>query len=266
MRRGNPAPLSYLARGAGPGLLLVHGGGATAESTYGPLLPALAARRAVVAPNYTGVRPDPGAALDVLADQHVATATAAGLERFAVVGHSLGSMIGVQAALRHPDRVTALVLTAGFAHAATSFRLKARVWRSLLAGDPDLLARYLMSVMFSHRYLGSMTDAQVDGFAELVVSSGGGDASAQIELALSLDLRGELAGVRAPALVVATADDQLVPPYLSAELAAAIPGATLASLDCGHHPALECAPDWARLIDDFLTVLDAEAECAWAAK
>jgi pimeloyl-ACP methyl ester carboxylesterase len=44
-----------------------------------------------------------------------AVVDAAGLERFALLGHSQGSGIGIEYAVRHPDRVTQLVLLGGYA-------------------------------------------------------------------------------------------------------------------------------------------------------
>src|SRR3546814_524359 len=53
----------------------------------------------------------------------------------------------------------------------------------------------------------------------------------------SLDL---LPGIAVPTLVACGRQDQLTPPALAEEMAAAIPGAELAVIeDCGHLPALE---------------------------
>lgn len=251
MLRAEYAPLPCVVRGTGPGLVLVHGGGATGQSTYGSLVGALAQDFSLVVPDYSSA---PTSQLDALADLHVQTAVQSGLDRFAMVGHSLGSVIAIKAAIRHPDRVTGLVLTAGFARADMSTRLKVQLWRALLDGDRDVLSRFLMSVMLSDRYLGAMTQDQLDGFAELIALTLPTGTSEQIELVLSVDLRSELAKVAVPTLVVATAADRLIPARMSVELADSIPGATLVELDSGHQPALECAPDWMRLIKDFLSV------------
>lgn len=254
MQRAQRASLPHVLRGTGPGLVLVHGGGATAQSTYGGLLGPLSQHFTLVAPDYSEALAGTATSLDVLADRHVDTAVRAGLERFAMVGHSLGTMIAVKAAVRHPDRVTGLVLTAGFARAGMSTRLKVQLWRAMLTGDRELLSRYLMTLMLSDRYLGAMTQEQVDGFAELVGLTLRAGTTEQIDLVLSLDERSDLPLVAAPTLVVATSADHLVPPRMSVELAAAIPGATLVELDCGHQPGLECAPEWLQVIKDFLSV------------
>ena len=48
--------------------------------------------------------------IEALADWAIAVLDAAGLESTAIVGHSLGSLVAVAAAARHPDRVRAIAL------------------------------------------------------------------------------------------------------------------------------------------------------------
>src|SRR4051794_22498174 len=45
---------TYTVHGSGPGLLLAHGAGGSAEANFGPVLPELAAGYTVVAPDYPG--------------------------------------------------------------------------------------------------------------------------------------------------------------------------------------------------------------------
>jgi pimeloyl-ACP methyl ester carboxylesterase len=250
MRRAEGLRLPSTTRGAGPGLLLVHGVGATAQSTYGPILPALAQRFTVVSPDYSKCRDV--RELDALVDGHVGSAESAGQERFAVVAHSFGVPIALRLAVRYPERVTGLVLTAGFASAPPTTRLKMHAWRRLVADCASLLPTFLMAVMFSDSYLLGMSEEQRAGMAELIGENVDDGAAAQMELVMAVDLHAELDQVAAPTLVVATTADQLVSPSASDELLAAIPRARLAELDCGHLPGLERADDWARLIGDFV--------------
>lgn len=244
--------LPSVVRGTGPGLVLVHGAGATWESTYGRLICSLARDHSLVAPDYSRLPASLDIDIDALADWHVEAALRAGHERFAMVGHSLGSMIATRAAVRHPGRVTALVLTSAFARAPASTRLKLRVWRDLLDGDRDLLARFLMSLMLSDHYLDAMTEEQIDGFAELVSLSVSPGSAEQLELVLCLDIRADLAKVTMPTLVITTGGDHLISAAMSGELNDHLPAAVSATLQCGHLPALECPQEWLRLIRDFL--------------
>jgi 3-oxoadipate enol-lactonase len=70
----------------------------------------------------------------------------------------------------------------------------------------------------------------------------------------SLDLRGELAGVRNPTLVVVGDQDQATPPAQARELADGIPDAQLVVLrDCAHAPQLQHPETFVATIEPFLT-------------
>ncbi len=116
--------------GAGPGLLLAHGAGSSLAGTYGPILEGLAARFTVVGIDYPGSGDTPRSttplSVDDLADELVAAADAEGLDRFALSGYSLGGSVAIRAAARHPERVTALVLTAAFPYRDNRLALASR--------------------------------------------------------------------------------------------------------------------------------------------
>ncbi|MEV6156956.1 alpha/beta fold hydrolase [Nonomuraea sp. NPDC052129] len=107
-------------RGSGPGLVLAHGAGGGVEANFGPILDGLVARHTVVGVDYPGAGATPRSEVpldvDDLADQLVGAADAEGLDTFAIAGFSLGGSVAICAAARYPDRVSALVLTAAFAH------------------------------------------------------------------------------------------------------------------------------------------------------
>ena len=73
-----------------------------------------------------------------------------------------------------------------------------------------------------------------------------------MDLVRRADVRGDLAWVTAPTLVVSTTADPLVSPRLHEELAAGIAGARLARIDTGHLPFAERPEEWLGLITGFL--------------
>ncbi|WP_354670938.1 alpha/beta fold hydrolase [Actinomadura sp. DC4] len=252
-----PPPFARTTRGSGPGLVLAHGAGGTVETNFGPILDHLAAAHTVVGVDYPGAgdtpRSDTPLVADDLADQLVAAATAEGLDTFAVAGFSLGGPVAIRAATRHPDRVTALVLTATFAHANARLRLAAAVWRQLHeAGDKLLLAKYLSLATFSTSFLESLPpeflDAALQEFARTVPEG----TPEHTDLVQRIDVRDDLAAVRVPTLVISTTQDPLVTPDLHRRLATDIPGARLVEVDSGHLPFAECPEEWHRLITDFV--------------
>lgn len=106
---------AYRMMGEGPPLLLLHGIGDSSEG-WRPLLPLLAERFTVIAPDLLGH----GASDKPRADYSVA-AYANGMrdllevldiDRVTVVGHSLGGGVAAQLAYQYPDRVERLVLVA----------------------------------------------------------------------------------------------------------------------------------------------------------
>jgi pimeloyl-ACP methyl ester carboxylesterase len=113
--RHGASTVRYLVGGAGPPLVLVHGlGGAAAN--WRLLAPALAAERRVIVPELPG-HGGSGALPAALTLDPFAEAVLAVLEHEDAlpapwVGHSLGGLVGVRAAVRRPDAVTGLVLAA----------------------------------------------------------------------------------------------------------------------------------------------------------
>ncbi|MYW68859.1 alpha/beta fold hydrolase [Streptomyces sp. SID8379] len=254
---GEVTAYARTVRGSGPGLLVAHGAGGSVEANYGPVLETLAAARTVVGVDYPGTGATPRATsplrLDDLADQLVAAADAEGLDRFAVSGYSLGGAVAVRIAARHPERVTALLLTATLARPDHDVRLTVEVWRTLAeAGDLDTLARFTMPRALSEEALRSLTDEQVAAaLTESAATTPPGTAD-HADLVTRFDVRADLARIAAPTLVTVTTKDRLVPPAVQRELAAGITGARVAELPTGHLPFAELPDAWGTLMVEFL--------------
>jgi pimeloyl-ACP methyl ester carboxylesterase len=115
--------LRYAAGGHGPPLVLVHGLGGTIEN-WRALAPALAARHRVLVPDLPGhgrsaALPE-ARDLDPLADAVLGIADAEEARGAVWVGHSLGGVVALRAAVRRPDAVRGLVLAAAAGIGSTS--------------------------------------------------------------------------------------------------------------------------------------------------
>jgi pimeloyl-ACP methyl ester carboxylesterase len=100
--------------GEGPPLVLLHGGLLTIEAAFGDVLPVLAERHEVVAIELQGhgrtADADRPLSLERFADDVAQVLAATGVDRADVIGFSLGGLVTVELARRHPQRVRRLVL------------------------------------------------------------------------------------------------------------------------------------------------------------
>jgi 3-oxoadipate enol-lactonase len=171
-----------------------------------------------------------------LADDVAAVLDAAGVGRAFVLGMSLGGMIAQHVALRHPTRVAGLGLlatTPGLPYGVpTSYEM---LWRLLclpFSRDPHDLARVLLSEKHmpqARRLLARWPTALKN---EPVLPR---VFFAQLGAAALHSTGFSLGSIRCPVVVVAGADDDVIPPENSRVLARRIPGAVLEVLpDAGH--------------------------------
>ncbi|MFJ2904155.1 alpha/beta fold hydrolase [Streptomyces sp. NPDC087212] len=253
--------LDVLLRGRGPALLLAHGAGGGIEGNFGHVLDDLAQDHTLVGPHYPGAGGSPVAAgpleLDDLADLLVEAAVAAGQDSFAVLGESLGSAVAVRIATRHPHRVLALVLTAGFPAADPVLALAARVIKSLAAdGRWEDVARFALVSCMSPADLADLEPADLDAPVAQTLAAIPPGMTDHFDLVSRVDVRADLAKVSAPTLVVAPTGDRLVLPESSARLAAGIPGARLLELPGAAH-VLSAADrsTWLHHVRAFLAAL-----------
>jgi len=111
--RAGDLDVSYREAGRGTPLVLVHGNWAT-NSWWEPTLARLPVGRRGIAPDMRGRGgtrgPDNEYSISSLADDLRAFADAIELERFDLVGHSLGSCVAMQFALAHGERLRSLTV------------------------------------------------------------------------------------------------------------------------------------------------------------
>ncbi|MFF7728355.1 alpha/beta fold hydrolase [Streptomyces sp. NPDC008001] len=243
--------------GSGPGLLLAHGAGGSIAGNYAPVIPALAEHHTVVAPDYPGSgatpRSDAPLTLDGLVDGIVAAADEAGLDTFTLLGYSLGTLVSVRTAARHPDRVRGLVLTAGLARPDNRTRSSLAIWKRLLeAGDTEGFAHFVALSGFGEAFFNALPEREVPAFLEVIAAGVPAGAAEQAAVVAASDTTPHLAGISVPTLVIATLQDTLVAPSNSRFLAGHIPGAEYVELDAGHVPMAEKPREWEKLILDFL--------------
>jgi pimeloyl-ACP methyl ester carboxylesterase/DNA-binding CsgD family transcriptional regulator len=160
------------------------------------------------------------ALLEALADQ-------LGFARMTLLGGSGGGAAAIAFAAQRPERVERLLLYGTFADGS---EITAPPVRDAIVGT--VRAHWgLGSRVLADIFLGEASSGEQERFARFQRESATAEtAAALLELIYRLDVRDELARVRAPAVVVHRRHDRAIPYRLGRELAAALPDATFVPL------------------------------------
>lgn len=233
-----------------PALVLLSSIG-TDMDLWDPLLPRLRERFALLRLDTRGhgaSTAQPGdLSLARLADDVLAVADAAGIARFALAGVSLGGMIGMELALRAPERIEKLGLV------CTSATMDAQSWNDRVA---KVRAEGMAAIadLAMGRFLSDAAEpALVDTVRrQLVTTDPEGYAGCGAAIR-DMELVERIARISCPALIVTGARDTSTPFAGHGEhLIARIPAAEHVSLDAAHLAPLEAPDALARALLDFL--------------
>lgn len=173
---------------------------------------------------------------------------AAGIERFALFGASQGAGIAIQYAVRHPERVTHLIINGGFARGnlfrddpekeAKLLELSRALVREGWGGSQETYRQW-----FTSQFIPGATAEEFHWFNELQrVSATPEMAERYLVEAAKINVAEILPKVTTPTLVVHSMGDVRVPFALGQEIAAHIPGAKLVPLDSINHMLLPSDP------------------------
>jgi DNA-binding SARP family transcriptional activator/pimeloyl-ACP methyl ester carboxylesterase len=198
--------------------------------------------------------------LDALVRDLETVVDAAGLDRFPLLGISQGCAIAIGYAVRHPERVTRMVLHGGYA----------KGWRT--RGNPSEIAkREAMQTLvregwgqenpafrqiFASWYIPDGSPEQWRWWNDLQRISTSPENAARLMNDLgNIDVTHLLPQVTAPTLVTHSVNDAAVPFAAGRELASSIPGARFLPLDSCNHLILDHEPAWPRFLEEVLAFL-----------
>jgi pimeloyl-ACP methyl ester carboxylesterase len=261
-----PTPhIEYVDQGSGPAVVLVHGLGGNLQSWLANI-PTLSARHRVIALDLPGFgRSEPmtsGVTMASYADAAVKLLDRLDVASATFVGNSMGGLLTIEAAARHPDRVDAAVL-------ACSGGIPLTTWRHRLVILPvgRALNRTLRHPAFRHSVLrhsatrraiaaGIIYDTRKVEAARLIPALDGlgtPNFGATLHAALRYDARASAPLVRCPTLILWGRHDRLLPVCMGTQLHELIPGSELVVWDdAGHCPMIEHPERFDSLVASFI--------------
>lgn len=180
-----------------------------------------------------------------------------GLDRFPLLGISQGGAVAIAYAVRHPERVSRLVLAGAysrgrFARAATPEE-KEEAELDLVLGrigwrhdDPTFRQ------VFASQFLPDASRELWDAFNDLQRATTSNDNVVRfLDVFAHIDVSAIAPSVRCPTLILHSRGDLRVPKAQAQELAALIPDSRLCFLDSRNHILTEHEPAWPEFLDEL---------------
>jgi class 3 adenylate cyclase/pimeloyl-ACP methyl ester carboxylesterase len=206
----------------------------------------------------------PDVAFERFVDDLETVVDAAGIDRFTLLGISQGCAVSVGYAVRHPERVSRLILFGGF---PVGWKKRARTQAEKDASDAMVTLMRLgwgqenpaFRQLFTSQFIPGGTKEQADWFNELQrMSQSPEDAVRNMIANGEVDVTALLPQVRVPTLVMHSRHDGRVPFEQGRRLAAGIPGARFVPLESGNHLILEDEPAFPRFLEEIKSFLKSD--------
>lgn len=184
-------------------------------------------------PGHGGAPARPAGSVTELTQRLLATLDGLGVQRFGYAGCAFGGAVGMELALRHPERLASLALIAASPRFGTAdeFRQRGVIVRT---NGLDPIARSSPERWFTGGYAAAQP-AITEWAVQMVRTTDPGCYIAACEALAAFDVRGELGRVGVPTLVLVGSDDQVTGPAEARTLVAGIPDARLAVVPGASH-------------------------------
>ena len=190
-----------------------------------------------------------------LAADALALADRLGLESFHLVGLSLGGAIAQELAFTAPERVRTLTLAVTYGWTGGFGEQRSRVLRRLVEGlSREEFIDFVMMLVYSDRlfdvpqFVAAARQAMLDNPHPQPLEAW----VRQLEAGSRHDARDRLGGLGMPVHVIGARRDIMVPHFRSEDLAGAIPGARLTTIDSGHLLNVEAAEEFNAAVLGFI--------------
>jgi pimeloyl-ACP methyl ester carboxylesterase len=195
------------------------------------------------------------------ADLTIALMDNLGIDQTVLVGNSTGGTIALLTALRHPQRIQALIIVGGMVYSGYPVSTMPAWVKSLL---PTWFGPLVVRTAIGRAYTAMIRSFWYDPFklpsevlstyrSLLQIDQWEHAIWELIQATHHLSLESQLSSLRIPILVVSGEKDRTVPLEQSIRLVKALPHPSLGILpDCGHLPQEECPESFLRVAQRFL--------------
>jgi pimeloyl-ACP methyl ester carboxylesterase len=258
--------LSYLDRGAGTPVLLLHGFPLD-HTMWSAQIDALAKTCRVIAPDLRGfgqsslesADAERGVPMERYADDLAELLDVLAIrDRVVLVGFSMGGYIAWQFLRKHASRLRALVQcdTKAAADTDEARAVRLKMAENIFEWGSARVAEILGPKLFAARTMES-TPEVIESVRRIVArQSPAAIAAAQRGMAARPDVRPLLPTIRVPTLVLVGVEDAISPPTEMRAIAAAIPGSQFTEVpEAGHMTTMENPPAVNTAVQDFATRL-----------
>jgi pimeloyl-ACP methyl ester carboxylesterase len=191
---------------------------------------------------------------DAFVEDLEAVADHLGLDRFPLVGISQGCAVSIEYAVRHPERVTGLVLIGGYSAG----------WRISASEEEQARREAVMKLtevgwgtdnpayrhIFSQTFMPEASAEDLAWFDDFQRKTTSPRNAARFQDAFGyIDVRHRLAEVNTPTIVLHSKYDQRIPLDEGRAVASGIPGAHFVPLESRNHILVEYEPAWQACFD-----------------
>jgi 3-oxoadipate enol-lactonase len=227
------------------GTVVLCGSLGSVSSIWDAQAGALAGRR-VVRIDHPGHGNAPLSEVREVGDLAARVLALAGDGTFSFVGLSLGGAVGMQLALAAPERLERLVLACTAARFGDPGQWRERA--ALVRGEGlTAIVDAVLARWFTPQFAGA------GPYRDMLLSVDPQGYAACCDALAAWDVRGALAAVSTPTLVIAGADDPSTPPETVEQIAAEISGARFEVIEqAAHIASVEQADVFNRLIEEHL--------------
>jgi pimeloyl-ACP methyl ester carboxylesterase len=186
---------------------------------------------------------------DAFVEDLEAVADCLGLERFPLLGISQGCAVSIEYAVRHPERVSGLILFGGYAAG----------WRHLASPEEQARREAVLTLtevgwgtdnpayrhIFSQTFMPDASAEDLAWFDDFQRKTASPRNAARFQEAFGqIDVRHRLKEVRVPTIVLHSRYDQRIPLEMGRALASGIPDAHFVPLESRNHILLDREPAW----------------------